>query len=538
MKAPLLPIRTLPIALVLLAGLGLARSAAGQAHSCVANASVPPNVNVERLTALVADVVVTCTGGTPTAAGTPVPTANLQIFANTNVTARFTGTNLSDAVLLIDEPFPAAPVPDTASPLPGSGTQLVGILPLASPVLGTGTGVGTFSGAPGRPNVFQGIQSGVNSLIWVGVPVDPPGPSATRTYRIRNVWVNPNQLGVSSTMIPTQVVLFVTVTPSSLMPINNPQQTAAFVHSGMTSSVIAPGTFPANVTQNPGLVGNPSGTGTAQQTVRLQELFATVFQRKNYALPPNPDTSPAPVSQNVPGFVYTTETGFFDQSLLGGVGLANSGSRLRLDFENVSAGVSLFVPTIVPLTGGTAPTTLPYPGASAPTGTGAGAMLRLISSETGPFTPVAGIATLTPGGSAAQLTVAGGAATAVYEVLNSDAIAVETADIPVGVAFAAGSPQLGTTTVRASLAPISTVTTASSSAPIPRFANLSTPLTAFGVVLGATPTPTSTPPPTSTPTPTSTPIAGPQTPIPTLSSGMLAAMGLLLFASGWLLLRR
>jgi len=312
--------------------------------------------------------------------------------------------------------------------------------------------------------------------------------------------------------------------------------------------VITPGTFPANVTQNPGLVGNPSGTGTAQLTVRLQELFATVFQRRNYALPPNPDTSPAPVSQNVPGFLYLTETGFFDQTLLGGVGLADSGSRLRLDFENVSAGVSLFVPTVVPLTGGATSTTLPYPGASAPTGTGAGAMLRLVSSDAGPFTPVAGTATLTPGGAAAQLTVVGGAASAVYEVLNSDALAVETADIPVGVAFAAGSPQLGTTTVRAYLAPTSTVTTASSSAPIPRFAASSTPLTAFGVVMGATPTPTSTstPTPTSTSTPTatstqnptSTPIAGLTTQIPTLSSTMLAAMGLLLFASGWLLLRR
>jgi hypothetical protein len=337
MKAPLLPVRTLPMALLLLAGLALARSAAGQPHTCTANAGLPPDVNVERLTALVADLVVTCTGGTPTAAGSPVPTANFQIFANTSVTTRFTGTNLSDAVLLIDEPFPAAPVPDTVTPLPGSGTQLVGVLPLASPVLGTGTGVGTFSGAPGRPNVFQGINATVNAVTWPGIPVDPPGPSATRTYRIRNLWVNPNALGVSNTMIPTQVVLFVSV-PS--VPINNPQQTAAFVKSGMTSSVIAPGSFPANVTQNPGLVGNPSGTGTAQLTVRLQELLPTVFPRRNYAIPPNPDTSPAPVSQNVPGFLYRTETGFFDQALLGGVGLAVSGSRLRLDFENVSAGAA------------------------------------------------------------------------------------------------------------------------------------------------------------------------------------------------------
>jgi hypothetical protein len=536
MKTPFLRFHTLSMALLVLAGLAPARSAAGQAggqaQSCTANAGVPAVVNVERITALASDLVVTCTGGTPTASGAPVPVANFQIFANTSVTSRFTGTNLSDAVLLIDEPFPAAPVPDTVSPPPGSGTQLVGVLPLASPVLGTGSGVGTFSGAPGRPNVFQGVATTANSVLWQGVPVDPPGPAATRTYRFRNIWVNASSLGLSGTPIPTQVVFFVSVTPASIAPINNPQQTVAFIQSGMASSVITPATFPANVSQNPGLVGNPSGSGIAQLTVRLQELFSTVFQRRNYAVPPDSDASPNPVSQNVPGFVYSTETGFFDQSLLGGVGLADAGTRLRLDFENVSAGVSLFLPTVVPLTGGAASTTLPYPGVSAPTGTGAGAMLRLISSEVGPFTPVAGTATLTPGGAAAQLAITGGTATAVYEVLNSDAAAIETADIPVGIAFAAGNIPLGTTTVTAYFAPISAVTTSSSSAPIPRFVDLSSPLTAFGVVLGATPTPT------AIPTLTPTRAAGPAAPIPVLSSGMLAAMGLLLFASGWLLLRR
>ena len=80
LPSPRLPIRTLPMALLLLAGLVLARSAAGQPHACVATASVPPAVNVERITALVADLVVTCAGGTPTAAGVdpPGPSATVR----------------------------------------------------------------------------------------------------------------------------------------------------------------------------------------------------------------------------------------------------------------------------------------------------------------------------------------------------------------------------------------------------------------------------------------------------------------------------
>jgi hypothetical protein len=81
MRAPSFPTWTLLIALLLLA----ARSAGGQTHACTASAGVPPTVNVERITALTTDLVVTCTGSTPTPAGTPVPVANIQIFANTNV---------------------------------------------------------------------------------------------------------------------------------------------------------------------------------------------------------------------------------------------------------------------------------------------------------------------------------------------------------------------------------------------------------------------------------------------------------------------
>jgi hypothetical protein len=85
----------------------------------------------------------------------------------------------------------------------------------------------------------------------------------------------------------------------------------------------------------------------------------------------------------------------------------------------------------------------------------------------------------------APITVTGGAAMAVYEVMNSDPLAVENIDVPVVVAFRSNTtnntPALGTATINGSFAPLSTVTTQSASAPLPRFADSGTPRTAFAI---------------------------------------------------------
>ena len=78
------------------------------AFSCIGNAGVPPIVRAEGLTELVGDLVLNCNGGTPTAAGSLVPQANVQIFLNTNVTSRLVADPWSEALLMIDEPSAAA----------------------------------------------------------------------------------------------------------------------------------------------------------------------------------------------------------------------------------------------------------------------------------------------------------------------------------------------------------------------------------------------------------------------------------------------
>ena len=103
-------------------------SRSGSARRAYRPASAPPSVNngvysfssatdnlgrAEGYTELAGDVLLACTGGTPTAAGQPVPQITIQIFLSQNVTSKITavtgssstGTSVFlEALLIIDEP--------------------------------------------------------------------------------------------------------------------------------------------------------------------------------------------------------------------------------------------------------------------------------------------------------------------------------------------------------------------------------------------------------------------------------------------------
>jgi hypothetical protein len=103
---------------------------------------------------------------------------------------------------------------------------------------------------------------------------------------------------------------------------------------------------------------------------------------------------------------------------------------------------------------------------------------RLVSTDpfgAGAFSATA--ATSTASGGLAPVTLSGGTGIAVWEVMTSNALAVETAYFPYAVAYTSNTsnnlPALGTANVRFSFAPQSSVTTASASAPVPRFADTS-----------------------------------------------------------------
>src|SRR6202451_1604570 len=95
----------------LAAGMLFAGRAAAQFAplTCQANTGVPPTVGVEGYTELVGDFLVVCTGGTPTASGSTVPTVDITLSLNTHLTSQELaaapgGVLFNEALLLVDEP--------------------------------------------------------------------------------------------------------------------------------------------------------------------------------------------------------------------------------------------------------------------------------------------------------------------------------------------------------------------------------------------------------------------------------------------------
>ena len=475
---------------------GAAASANAQpAFSCSTNAGVPPIVRAEGLTELVGDLILNCTGGVPTAAGAAVPQVNFQIFLNTNVTSRLLSDPWSEALLMIDEPNGAA--------------NSAGNLRYCTTLGGcTMTGVGTAGGVnylagdsrnTNPANVFQGRQAGANQIVWLGVPIDPPGTTATRIVRITNVRANANQLGVSSTLIPTQIVMFVSATSTTSIPINNPQQTVAFIQPGMTFSTrtLSSANYLQCVSNNSSAATSSSSAMTSTRHIlRFTEGFASAFKKRVNGLEGNADTNVAPIDQNTPNNNFFTESGFYNANVvsagnntgvlttnIASAGLASQGTRLMARFTNVPAGVVLYASVY----GVTSSSTPALTGAAV----ASNSAVRLVSTDAsggGSFSAVSATNSSSESSLAiasAPISLSNGAGTAVWEVVVANPFQVQDFEVAVSVAYVANTsnnlPGLGTASVAGSFAPLSTVTTASTSNLQPRFADTSSARTLFNV---------------------------------------------------------
>jgi len=271
----------------LLAGLTVPASAQIQ---CNTASGVPPTVRAEGYTELMGDLILNCTGGVPTGAAAAVPKVDIQIFLSTNVTSRLltsSGVIFDEALLIFDEPnSPVNPtrhilacggnkVPsgsgDTGG-APDNGPQGPGVCSIISTgnpsetynglaasvglpggTVFAGTSGACTTGAPvtsnsaygcGRPNVFEGRPALAfanggqnNSIIWPGVPFDPPGTTTTRTIRITNVRGNAVGVGVSSTFTVSQIQMNISISGNNSLSINNPQQIVAFVQRGLNTTI-------------------------------------------------------------------------------------------------------------------------------------------------------------------------------------------------------------------------------------------------------------------------------------------------------------
>jgi len=350
-------------------------------------------------------------------------------------------------------------------------------------------------------NVFFGQQVTGNSgsIVWLGIPVDPPGTvRSTRVYRITNVRANASALIVAGpNQPPTAITSTVAISPPTALPLNNfsAQLTVGFAAKGLLSSTSSVTTFKQcnDVNSSGGTISidpnatPPNGVGNAG-SVTLTEGFAQSFKVRNISVnstnPPNGGAAPVP--QAVPGAVEptATETGFYSPDFVSTVaGLADFGTRLKIVFNNVPAGANVYVPVLLTPGAGTGLTS-----SLGTTSFGGGSLwLQLITSETGAFNA----ATPTTG-SISQVSITAGSGQAVYEVINEDPSAAESAVVGVTVAYVAnpgaGSPAIGpVATANASFAPISNDFVAEpNTVPVPRFVNNSTAGNLFSIIACAT----------------------------------------------------
>jgi hypothetical protein len=482
----------------------------GTQLNCSVNTAATPTLRAEGITEQIGDIVITCTGGTVLATGTPVPQVNITVSLASQVTSRLlgnvSGLNASEALLMLDEPNSGLPPviagfgpaePFTVCNTPNTGcpawadVQFAGGNPIE-------TAVSTQGGTTPAPNVYQGVVSG-NQVTFFGVPILAPGTTDARVIRITNVRTNANGIGGGSASgsIPVQASLL--TSNFAALPISNAQPIVGFVQLGLTASVGPATPFGQCVSQSS--VSVPTAT-----VLTFGENFGTAFKTRidprNPTLPSGTSAQSGLQYQTVPGVVYNSESGFTMSTTsvppaagaFGGAtaGLADFGTRLKATFNNIPTGARLWVSLYNVTTSKGAITGQQAPPAT-PTSTTSFA--QLVTSETvsdgSSFpgqTAATGVSSFSGGVSVVEITpTSGNSAAAVWEVVNTNPNANETLQFGVFVSYVASpgtnSPAAGTGTVNLSFAPTSTVTTASSSGTIPRFIDTSTAKTAISIAI-------------------------------------------------------
>jgi hypothetical protein len=414
--------------LPVLAVLALLVAAQANAQPLCTASAIPTTVRAEGLTELVGDASLNCSGVTP--GGTY--TTNLQVFLNAPFTSRILDSASGRTEALLTSPDAA--------------------LTPAVPAL-----------------TVLGIRVQDNAVAWPGVTITPTG--TTFVLRMTNIRVNAQAVGASGTAFPSQI--FALISASALSITSSPQQIVAFVNTGMTFNTRrCDGTDNSGTTSynqctsaSSGLAGNPASTSTSNlisYNVVYSEGYANAFKTR------------------------TEERGVDTSAILAAPSnAADSGTRLLARFVNIPTGVQIFV-----VTGSNARSSGAInPGTSATIG----ATLVSTTDQTGSSATIVGTGGIIGTGSAfcsqvgtasadafrvSQVPLASGAGAATWEITADNPNAIETATFGVVVAFAASpstnSPAVGTGQVLGNLAPISAVISANATAPIPRFADITT----------------------------------------------------------------
>ena len=415
-------------------GMGNSASAQNNSNPFVCNTSFSPLVvRVEGLRELVGDIVITCTGGNsvgapgtnlgatvlspgsnpasyapatgviavPGIGGLPgsgttfaaissptVPAINISVtVAGTKITNRiFSGTNLTDALLFIDEPTTPTAGATTVNQNPCAATS--GTIGAAGVCTGMNyffsgnsiaIGAGYVTAPTGAPagvpvNVYQaqygvggGFAPNEQTITFVGVPVVQPGTfvgAGSRVFRIKNIRIQV----ANSFQVNGQINAFISIqNPPANLVLNNAQGTVGFVQRGLFFDAVAGGPY----AQCLGFNNNGSGFVTTGSGVllpngntgvlRFTEAYGVAFKRRGAGGPLDKYDSTFnqyydnATGQSNPTVNYNNESGFYNTGFvtnngLNAAGLASNGTRLRARFVGVPTAARVFV-SAQPVTG-------------------------------------------------------------------------------------------------------------------------------------------------------------------------------------------
>lgn len=415
--------------------------------SCTAFA-VPAQSRAEGIAELLGDIVVQCRLQDDNTTGFPPSiNANVAVTLNVNVTNNINfgaGSDVVDAVLIVNEVFDTAPITPTAAP--------------------------TLSACcANTQKPMYGRRTSVNTIQWSGAILPVPivgGNPNTLVLRVTNMRGNVSQLGIPTGegQFPSaQVTAFISVSSSTAVPVTNNVLNIGIPLLGLLTRFRGPGqvdvTLPIVALQcitqflnsDNTITRLLAGTGDFPHTVlsadtegsfsvRLSEGYASSF--KTLGVP-----TVTPASAQVEDGFPTPPSG------INGGG-ATQGTRFMLRFFNVPNGVRIATParvlgTVTP-GGGHTLTIVKVAGTDA---NGAGALGSLAPTS--------------------EVTITGGFGFVVYEVVDCNPFLVENVVVPIFAAFRANTandlPAVGTLQISASFAPLSTVTQSSLEAPEPRF---------------------------------------------------------------------
>jgi len=291
----------------------------------------------------------------------------------------------------------------------------------------------------------QGTLTGTNALVFNGLSF-ALSSSGTVSLRLANIRAAATQ----SALFPSGFVQATLAFNGSLISLTNNQflvaETAHGLYATFSSKIIC-GPKGSQIPQNPLSFANLAASGATFNTTRLTEGFGDAF---------NSLTQP--------------------QSLN-----ADTGTRLIVHYSGFPPGAQLFVPDVIAGSDAVQPTAetdlglQASGGQYAPSANGSLLLARVANANPN---GVGGLPVYTPGAlgsgvvafdSMSQLTLTNGATFVVYEVVDANPSVLESAQFPtfLGIGPIGGDPIL--TSEDVSLAPVSTVTAATATDPIPRF---------------------------------------------------------------------